>query len=89
MPAASHLTASMLSSAHSRHDLWSQTRVHTLPYGRQDQKKRHSMALGALDLIEEDATPSLFWYRHKSSAGHGHGRGERGEPGYGSSEQDG
>lgn len=59
MPAASHLTASMLSSAHPG-TTFGRTRVHTLPYGQQDQKKRQSMALGALDLIEEDATPSLF-----------------------------
>ena len=59
MPAASHLTASMLSSAHPG-TTFGRTRVHTLPYGRQDQQKRHAMALGALDLIEDDATPSLF-----------------------------
>ena len=59
MPAASHLTASMLSSAHPG-TTFGRTRVHTLPYGRQDEKKRHSMALGALDLIEDDAAPSLF-----------------------------
>ena len=59
MPAASHLTASMLSSAHPG-TTFGRTRVHTLPYGQQDQEKRHSMALGALDLIEDDAAPSLF-----------------------------
>ena len=59
MPAASHLTASMLSSAHPG-TTFGRTRVHTLPYGRQDQQKRHAMALGALDLIEDDAAPSLF-----------------------------
>ena len=59
MPAATHLTASMLSSAHPG-TTFGRTRVHTLPYGRQDQKKRHSIALGALDLIQDDAAPSLF-----------------------------
>ena len=59
MPAASHLTASMLSSAHPG-TTFGRTRVHTLPYGRQDQQKRHAIALGALDLIEDDAAPSLF-----------------------------
>ena len=59
MPAASHLTASMLSSAHPG-TTFGRTRVHTLPYGRQDEKKRQAMALGALDLIEDDAAPSLF-----------------------------
>ena len=59
MPAATHLTASMLSSAHPG-TTFGRTRVHTLPYGRQDQEKRQSIALGALDLIEDDAAPSLF-----------------------------
>ena len=59
MPAATHLTASMLSSAHPG-TTFGHTRVHTLPYGQQSQEKRQTMALGALDLIEEDAAPSLF-----------------------------
>ena len=59
MPAATHLTASMLSSAHPG-TTFGHTRVHTLPYGRQSQEKQRVMALGALDLIAYDATPSLF-----------------------------
>lgn len=59
MPAATHLTASMLSSAHPG-TTFGRTRVHALPYGQQSQEKRHTMALGALDLIEDDAAPSLF-----------------------------
>ena len=59
MPAASHLTASMLSSAQPG-TTFGCTRVHALPYGKQSQEKRHRMALGALDLIEDDAAPSLF-----------------------------
>ena len=59
MPAAAHLTASMLSSAHPG-TKFQGTQVHTLPYGQQTQEKRHTMALGALDLIEVDAAPSLF-----------------------------
>lgn len=59
MPAASHLTASMLSSAHPG-TTFGRIRVHTLPYGQQSEEKRHTMALGALDLIEDDAAPSLF-----------------------------
>ena len=59
MPAATHLTASMLSSVHPG-TTFGQTRVHALPYGEQSQEKQHKMALGALDLIEDDATPSLF-----------------------------
>ena len=49
----------MLSSAHPG-TTFGRTRVHTLPYGQQSQEKRHTMALGALDLIEDDAAPSLF-----------------------------
>ena len=59
MPAATHLTASVLSSAHPG-TTFGRTRVHTLPYGQQSQEKRHTMALGALDLIEEDVALSLF-----------------------------
>ncbi len=59
MPAASHLTTSMLSSIHPG-TTFGGTRVHTLPYGQQSQEKRYNMALGALDLIEYDSTPSLF-----------------------------
>ena len=58
MPAATHLTASMLSSTHPG-TTFGHTRVHTLPYGKQSQE-RQAMALGALDLIEDDAAPSLF-----------------------------
>ena len=59
MPAATHLTSSMLSSTHPG-ATFGNTRVHTLPYGQQSQEKRHAMALGALDLIEDDTAPSLF-----------------------------
>ena len=59
MPAATHLTASMLSSAHPG-TTFGRTCVYTLPYGQQSQEMRHTMALGALDLIEDDVTPSLF-----------------------------
>ena len=59
MPAATHLTASMLSSTHPG-TTFGHTRIHTLPYGQQSAEKRQTMALGALDLIEDDAAPSLF-----------------------------
>ena len=59
MPAATHLTASMLSSTHPG-TTFGRTRVHTLPYGQQSKEKRQAMALGALDLIEYDDAPSLF-----------------------------
>ena len=59
MPAATHLTASMLSSAHPG-TTFGRTCVYTLPYGQQGDEKRRDIALGALDLIEYDTTPSLF-----------------------------
>ena len=59
MPAATHLTASMLSSVHPG-TTFGRTRVHTLPYGQQSEENRQAMALGALDLIEYDDAPSLF-----------------------------
>ncbi len=59
MPAATHLTASMLSSTHPG-TTFGRTRVYTLPYGQQSKEKRQAMALGALDLIEYDDAPSLF-----------------------------
>ena len=71
MPAATHLTASILSSAHPG-TTFGHTRVHTLPYGQQSQEKRHTMALGALDLIEDDTAPSLFG----TGATVAHGTGE-------------
>ena len=45
MPAATHLTASMLSSMHPG-TTFGNTRVHTLPYGQQSVEKKHTIALG-------------------------------------------
>ena len=59
MPAATHLTASMLSSAHPG-TTFGRTCVYTLPYGQQSGAKGRDIALGALDLIGYDTTPSLF-----------------------------
>lgn len=59
MPAATHLTASMLSSAHPG-TTFGDSRVYTLPYGKQSIERRQTIALGALDLIELDNAPSLF-----------------------------
>ncbi len=57
MPAATHLTASVLSSAHP--DVQFQnTSILTLPYG--DDFVSPSVRLGALDLIESETTDALF-----------------------------
>ena len=59
MPAATHLTTSMLSSAHPTTP-FERTQVHLLPYGRQDEDATPLFALGALDLISEQHGTGLF-----------------------------
>ena len=60
MPAATHLTTSMLSSTHPTTP-FEQTRVHLLPYGQQeDEVGAVSFALGALDLIRAQHGTGLF-----------------------------
>ncbi|MCY4546406.1 MAG: hypothetical protein OXD39_14325 [Gemmatimonadetes bacterium] len=60
MPAATHLTTSMLSSTHPTTP-FEQTRVHLLPYGQQeDDVGAISFALGALDLIRAQHGTGLF-----------------------------
>ncbi len=56
MPAAAHLTASMLSSAQPAQP-YERTRIHTMPYGRIEGG---GVAIGSLDLIGETAKPVLF-----------------------------
>ena len=58
MPAATHLTASMLSSAHPM-VTFGNTQIHTMPYGRLG-KEGGAIAIGSLDLIESDQMPGLF-----------------------------
>ena len=61
MPAATHLTASTLSSAHPT-AIFERTRIHTMPYGEQDADgaSGRAAAIGSLDLILSDEQPSLF-----------------------------
>ena len=60
MPAATHLTTSMLSSTHPTTP-FEQTQVHLLPYGQQeDEVGVVSFALGALDLIRAQHGTGLF-----------------------------
>ena len=59
MPAATHITASILSSAHPRIP-FGNTSIITLPYGEQSRKSGRRVALGALDLIEYEKTLPLF-----------------------------
>ena len=71
MPAATHLTAATLSSAHPS-QTFTDTRVLTLPYGQQSEASGRRTAIGALDLIEDETAWSLFGTR---------GRVVRGEDG--------
>ena len=61
MPAATHLTTSMLSSAHPTTP-FERTQVHLLPYGRQDGPggAPEEFRLGALDLIRAQHGTGLF-----------------------------
>jgi len=61
MPAATHLTAATLSSAHPT-TTFDRTRIHTMPYGdpEPDDPGGRATAIGSLDLILKDAQPSLF-----------------------------
>lgn len=59
MPAATHLTASALSSAYPSIP-FQHTSIVTLPYGQQSLKASQRYALGALDLIDGQSTRALF-----------------------------
>ena len=59
MPAATHLTASMLSSAHPA-ITFGRTRIHTMPYGDRTGEHGRHIAIGSLDLLASDEQPSLF-----------------------------
>ena len=59
MPAATHLTASVLSSTHPS-VTFGNTSIVTLPYGEQPKRSGRPIAIGALDLIEEEETLPLF-----------------------------
>ena len=59
MPAATHLTTSILASANPT-TLFEQTRVYTLPYGLTDIDRDQTFRIGALDLLDERSGISLF-----------------------------
>ena len=68
MPAATHLTASMLSAAHPAMP-FGNTMVYTMPYGDQDNGR--PVAIGSLDLIAEEGVMSLFGTGRIAAAGSG------------------
>ena len=59
MPAATHLTAAMLSSAHPTRT-FSGTQIITMPYGEQPRGSGRRIAIGSLDLIESETALPLF-----------------------------
>lgn len=59
MPAATHLTASILSGAHPTIP-FRRTSIMTLPYGQQEGDPGQGVALGALDFIKDDETVPIF-----------------------------
>ena len=68
MPAATHLTASTISSAHPGSTFGS-TRIFTMPYGAENGEVR----IGSLDLIQDEQVMSLFGTGATTRSG---GRGE-------------
>ena len=59
MPAATHLTASILSGVHPTIP-FHKTSIMTLPYGKPKGELGRGIALGALDFIDGDQTLSIF-----------------------------
>ena len=59
MPAATHLAASMLSSAHPG-ITFGNTCVYTLPYGKRDRPGQRKVSIGALDLFDSGDVGHLF-----------------------------
>ena len=70
MPAATHLTATVLSSTHPR-AIFENTSIVTLPYGAQPEPSDRPIAIGALDLIEAQEILSLFGTGQKRLRGVG------------------
>lgn len=59
MPAAVHLTASMLSAAHPATP-FGDTRIHLMPYGYPEGDKSQPAAIGSLELLGDERVASLF-----------------------------
>lgn len=59
MPAATHLTASIISSSHPAIP-FKNTQIITLPYGRKSDVSGEPIEIGSLDLIEEEGVFPLF-----------------------------
>ena len=68
MPAATHLTAALLSSAHPS-VTFGRTRIYTMPYGEQGEGR--GVAIGSLDLIHDVNAMTLFGTGRKVATGEG------------------
>lgn len=76
MPAATHLTASVLSSAHPS-ATFGNTSIVTMPYGEPPEGSGRDIAIGALDLIEDEKTLPLFGTGRQRLRGLGGGDEDR------------
>ena len=70
MPAATHLAAALLSSAHPA-VTFRNTRIYTLPYGEQPSDTARPVAIGSLELIQLGITDALFGTGEAVSSGTG------------------
>ena len=68
MPAATHLTAAILSSAHPS-ATFGRTNIYTMPYGEQDEGR--AVAIGSLDLIDDVNAMTLFGTGRRVATGRG------------------
>lgn len=65
MPAATHITASMLSSPHPR-QVYGSSKVYTLPYGKNCDSE---VSIGALDLLTDKYLTAIFRSSDRQMAG--------------------
>ena len=70
MPAATHLAAALLSSAHPA-VTFRNTRIYTLPYGEQPSDSARPPAIGSLELIRDEVTRALFGTGERVARGTG------------------
>ena len=68
MPAATHLTAAILSSAHPS-VTFGRTNIYTMPYGTQPEGR--AVAIGSLDLIDDTNAMTLFGTGRRVTTGRG------------------
>ena len=68
MPAATHLTAAILSSAHPS-VTFGRTNIYTMPYGEQPEGR--AVAIGSLDLIDDVNAMTLFGTGRRVATGRG------------------